>query len=364
MRNAMRDETSVRETAVEVLRSRLPPTWRVETRLQPEAEPHADFHVTLTNPDGANVNFAAEVKSAVPASTKAIARHLRAVAAAHGGGAPLMYVADYVSPPLRKELDELGISYLDTTGWVSLTASDPPVLIRLEGAARPPRPRQTKATTRLNGPAAARAIRYLLEGHPPVGVRELAKLSSTSAAAVSKLMPTLVDAGAIERDEDGTIAHIRKRTLLDRWVADYSFTNSNSVVLDYIATRGLERTLEKCRGRNDFTATGSIAARSYLPAGVTSVVPLTLLCLYTDDITRLADSLELLRADRASSNVMITAPRDRTLLGGGHRLVSGLRIAPISQVLADLLTLPRGRLAQEAEQLIEILARSDNAWTE
>jgi DNA-binding transcriptional ArsR family regulator len=320
--------------------------------------------MTLTTPDGNEVTFAAEVKTSANATVKDVARHLRTTAAAYADGVPVMYVADYVSPPLRRELDEDGISYLDTTGWVSLNSSDPPVLIRLEGAAKPPRPRETKATTRLTGHAAARAIRHLLEGHPPIGVRELAKLSSSSAAAVSKLMPALVEAGAIERSEDGTVTHVRKRTLLDRWVADYSFTNGNGVVLDYIAPRGLVRTLDRIRERDDITVTGSAAAREYLPTDVTSVVPLTLLTLYTEDVIDTASSLGLLRADRDNSNVMITTPRDPMLLTGTHNTKTGLWIAPIAQVLADLLTIPRARLAQEAEQLIEILARSDDAWKE
>ena len=362
-RNARVGETVLRDAAVEALQSRLPPSWRADTSDAPQTGQHPDFHLTLTNADGAVVTFAGEVKAAARANVHDTVRQLRMMAAA-AGSTPLLYLDEYISPPLRRELDDAGISYLDTTGWTSLTATDPPVLIRLEGAARPPRPRETKATIRLTGPAAARAIRYLLEGHPPVGIRELAKRASSSAAAVSKLMPTLVGAGAIERDDDGAITQVRKRTLLDRWVADYSFTNGNGVVLDYIAPRGLPRTLGRICERDDITVTGSAAAREYLPPGVNSVVPLSLLTLYAQDIAGIARSLGLVRADRANSNVMITTPRDPTLLTKVKAIESGLRIAPESQVLADLLTLPRGRLAQEAEQLIDILERSDNAWRE
>lgn len=346
------------------LRSRLPASWQVDTVDKPQADQPCDFFMTLTSADGTEVTFAAEMKPSTNATVKDVVRQLRTMAAAYTDGAPVLYVAEYVSPPLRRELDEAGISYLDTTGWASLTASDPPVLIRFEGAAKPPRLRETKGTTRLTGHAASRAIRCLLEGHPPVGIRELAKLSSTSPAAVSKLMPALVDAGAIERADDGAITRVRKRTLLDRWVADYSFTKSNGIVLDYIAPRGLARTLDRIRESDDITVTGSAAAREYLPIGVTSVVPLTLLTLYADDIVGAARSFGLVRADRSNSNVMITKPRDHELLIDTHDTKSGLRLAPISQTLADLLTLPRGRLAQEAEQLIDILARSDDAWRE
>jgi hypothetical protein len=87
-----------------------------------------------------------------------------------------------------------------------------------------------------------------------------------------------------------------------------------------------------------------------------------LLTLYCEDITGVARSLELVREDRRISNVMITKPRDRTLLDTAERSNSGLRMAPVAQVLADLLTLPKGRLAQEAEQLIDTLAGTDASW--
>lgn len=335
----------------------------MEAIVQPAAPQRHDAMLTLTSADRTEATFLIEAKSTPRPSVHDVVRQLRAMAPMDN--AKLLLITEYASPPLRRELEEAGISYLDTTGWVSLTSSDPVVLIRLEGAAKPPRPRESAATMRLTGPATARVIRHLLEGHPPVGVRELASLSSSSSAAVSKLMPTLVDAGAIERSEEGTITRVRKRTLLDRWTADYSFLNGNGVVLDYIAPRGITRTLDQIRGSSDVvTVTGSAAAREYLPSGITPVVPLSLLTLYSSDITATAGNLQLVRSDRATSNVLITAPRDRTLLGEAETSASGLRIAPIGQVLADLLTLPRGRLAQEAEQLIDVLARDDDAWRE
>lgn len=362
VRNASITETELVRVAVEAFRARLPETWDVEAVAEPTAPRRYDAILTLTSAGRTEATFVIEAKSTPHQSVQDVVRQLRAIAPTDN--TKLLFITEYASPPLRRELEAAGISYLDTTGWVSLTASDPVVLIRLEGAAKPPRPRETAATMRLTGPATARVIRHLLEGQPPVGVRELASLSSSSSAAVSKLMPTLVDAGAVERSEEGTITRVRKRTLLDRWTADYSFVNGNGVVLDYIAPRGITRTLDQIRGSSDVTVTGSAAAREYLPSGITPVVPLSLLTLYSSDITATAGDLQLVRSDRATSNVLITAPRDRTLLEEAETSASGLRIAPIGQVLADLLTLPRGRLAQEAEQLIDVLARDDDAWRE
>lgn len=346
-----------------MLQDRLPKGWQVEVVPGPNERSQYDAFLTLTGPTGAVTTFIVEVNGVVRPSVKDVVNQLRAMALADGAR-PVLLIIEYANPPLRRELEDAAINYLDTTGWACLANDDPGVLVRLEGASKPPRPRENAATARLNGPAAARAIRYLLQAQPPLGIRQLAAKSSSSPAAVSKLMPTLVDAGAVERSDDGTITRIRRRTLLDRWTADYSFVNSNGVVLDYIAPRGVARTLERMRGRDDVAVSGSAAAREYLPTGTTSVVPLGLLTLYGDDISGLAHGLELVRADRTTSNVMITAPRDRTLLNNSAPSPSGFPIVPFGQVLADLLTLPRGRLAQEAEQLIDVFALNDGSWRE
>jgi hypothetical protein len=362
-RNSQFSETSLLADAASTLQDRLPKSWHVDVVTAAKERRQYDARLTLTSADGAEATFIVEVKIAARASAKDLVNQLRAMAPA-GSTQHLLLVTEYANPPLRRELEEAAISYLDTTGWAYLASNDPAVLIRLEGANKPPRPRESAATARLNGPAAARAIRHLLEAQPPLGIRELATQSSSSPAAVSKLMPTLADAGAVERSEDGTISRIRRRTLLDRWTADYSFVNSNGVVLDYIAPRGIARTLQRISDRHDIIVSGSAAAREYLPVETTSVVPLGLLTLYGDDITGIARTLELVRADRTTSNVMMTTPRDRKLLDEGQLSPSGFLTAPIGQVLADLLTLPRGRLAQEAEQLIDVLAMKDASWRE
>jgi hypothetical protein len=364
-RTGIFDETTLVGEAVSTLRARLPKTWHVDVVPGPQGSRDAehDVRLTLTSAEKTEATFIVEAKSAIRGSAKDLVDQLR-VRVSAGGTRPLVFITEYANPPLRGELEQAAISYLDTTGWACFTSSDPAVLIRMEGANKPPRPRENTATTRLNGPAAARVIRYLLQAQPPLGIREVAARSSSSPAAVSKLMPALLDAGAVERSENGAITRIRRRTLLDRWTADYSFVNSNGVVLDYIAPRGIARTLERIREHEDIVVSGSAAAREYLPSGTTSVVPLGLLTLYGDNMTGIARSLELVRADRTTSNVFITKPRDRKLLDDAKPSASGFRTVPVAQVLADLLTLPRGRLAQEAEQLIDTLARNDAAWRE
>ena len=304
---------------------------------------------------------ALEMRQAIAAEGDQVVSQLRDIAEASPH--PLVFVTEYINPPLRRKCEERAISYLDTTGWAYVVSDEPLILIRLEGASKPPRPRENAPTARLNGPAAGRTIRRLLELDPPLGIRQLATLSSSSPAAVSKLMPTLVEAGAVDRSADGTIIRIRRRALLDRWTADYAFLNSNSLVLDYLAPRGLPRLLEQIRNRGDLCVTGSAAARTYLPPATTSVIPLSQLTMYGKDITGIADNLGLVRTGRQTSNVIITTPRDPLLLENPRLSAPGFPVAPVGQVLADLLTLP-GRMAQEAEQLMDSLADNDPTWRE
>jgi hypothetical protein len=85
--------------------------------------------------------------------------------------------------------------------------------------------------------------------------------------------------------------------------------------------------------------------------------------MHSKDITGIADKLGLIRTGRETSNVIISTPRDPLLLENLRPSAPGFPVAPLGQVLADLLTLP-GRMAQEAEQLMDSLADNDPTWRE
>ena len=357
-RNGLFRETALWERAIAVLRDRLPAQWTVEVSAPTSGSSEVSALAEITSGSGTRVTFAVEIKTATPSAQQLGDRLVRL---AMNSPYPLLFATEYISSPLRRLCEQQGVSYVDATGWVYLVSDEPMLFVQLEGAPKPPKARAANATSRLNGPAAGRAIRYLLEATPPLGIRQLAERSASSPAAVSKLMPALTEAGAIDRASDGTILEVRKRTLLDRWTADYTFLNSNGPALDYLAVRGLSRLLDQVRDRDDLSVTGSAAARAYLPPGTTSVIPFSLLTLYAANPAAIADEFGLVRTGRETSNVIITSPRDADLLSSPHRSEQGIPLAPLGQVLADLRTLP-GRLAQEAEQLIEILAANDPAW--
>lgn len=358
VRNGNYFETAVVPDALLTIERAIPKSWVVSFK---DTEPslggtRRDGTLDLKGPGGARARFIVETKrSGVSASTLVLALKARAQ---EEEGTPLLYLTDYINPVVREALAKVGISYVDGTGWIRLVSDDPPMMVSAEGASRPPRLRASTSTLRLNGKAAGRIIRTLLQEPPPFGVRELANRSDVSPGSVSKLLPTLVADGAVDRDDSGPVTWVRRRRLLERWVTDYSFLNSNSLVLDYLAPRGLDRVVQQLRSREGSCTTASAAARTYLPRGTTPVVPLTLLACYATDIQSLAADLGLTRTDRRTSNVLITSPADPLLLKQPRQTDDGLPTAPVSQVLADLLSLP-GRSAQEAEQLMDALAAAD-----
>jgi hypothetical protein len=129
---------------------------------------------------------------------------------------------------------------------------------------------------------------------------------------------------------------------------------TNTSVGYFIATRGLDRTLSRLGDLTvPVTVTGSAAARRLLPKGTTSVVPLRLLALYTATPNAAVEELGLIPAEATTANTVVAIPQDAGVLAAD--------VAPVALVLADLLTLP-GRSDAEAEQLMDALARTGEAW--
>lgn len=358
-RNTILENTGFLTDSLRTIESVLPGSWTLRFQEAMDVERGVDGSLEISGPGGVVTAFAVQAKRSGAVTSSTLISALITIASRQA--VPLLYLTDYINPVLRAGLADTGISYADATGWIRLVSDEPPILVSSEGASRSPRSRPYRATVRLNGRATSRIIRALLEQPTPLGVRELAALTDTSPGSVSKLLPTLVAEGAVDRDQSGSVVRVRRRVLLQRWTADYSFLNSNSLVLNYVAPRGLDPLVKSLRSRDDVCLTGSAAARTLLPPSTTPVVPLTQLAIYARDIQELASDLGLVPTDRPSSNVLLTTPTDLEIWERALRTPAGLTCAPLGQVLADLLTLP-GRSNQEAEQLMDALAATDPAW--
>lgn len=208
-------------------------------------------------------------------------------------------------------------------------------------------------------PTTGKVIRMLLTAPLPIGVRDLANTAGVTAGSVSKILATMTAEDLITRDSKRRVMSVRKREVMYRWTADYSFVESNSDTAFYLAPRGTERVLAGLAELPKVSATGSVAARQFLPAGTTPVVPLRLLAAYAAQPEEVARSLGLVDTEPATANVVLATPQDAGIV---ESVSGGLPAAPSPLVIADLLTLP-GRGVAEADQLMDALATTDEAWS-
>jgi hypothetical protein len=339
----------------------LPPDWSVDVdSSEASGQESADGVLSVRPPRGSSVSYLVEAKQGDRVSVESAVK--QALAMRSASRAPVLIVATFANPALRRACAESGLSYADTTGWIRLVSDRPPLFVSHEGAARAPgRPRST-ALVRMNGPGAGRVIRALLATPVPIGVRQLATLADVSPGTVAKLLPTAAEEGAVERDDRGAVTAVRRRLLLDRWIQDYSFRASNRDLIWALDPRGADHAAQRLPDVESVVATGSIAARKLLPAGEVAVTPLTLVSLYSEDPAAAAAELGLRPGVEGRANVVIARPYDEKLLQQSSSSTPG-RGVDVMQVLADLMTLP-GRSPEEAEQLIEVLAATDPSWLE
>lgn len=358
MRNSTFPETlrggSVLDRVLASLRRVLPDEWNVELDVEPAGDLRFDAVLSIVPPKGPRAKFVVETKLTTRGSADDAVQ--AAVLASARTGFPAVVFTNFANPALRNACLERGVGFADETGWVSLRSDKSPgLLLILQGAQQFSGPRQAVNIGRLDGPGASKVVRALWGVTIPIGVRELAEQAGVSPGTVAKVLPTLTEAGAVERDAAGAVVKRNRWLLLDRWTHDYSFTDSNREVTWLLAPRGVE-SLDKGIARlpdsTMIVSTGSLGARNMLVGQLLSVTPLTLRAYYTDEPDRIARELGLRPSSAMAANVVLARPRDPSLL---RRIGYGLVFAvPPVQVLADLMTMS-GRFPDEAEQLFDSL---------
>lgn len=359
MRNSLFPETplggSAPDRVLESLRRVLPEQWSAELEVEPAGDLELHVVLSIVPPKGPRAKFVVEARFTQRGSADDAVQ--AAVSASARTGFPAVVFTNFANPALRSACLERGVGFADETGWVSLRSDKSPgLLLNLQGAQQFSGPRRASNIGRLDGPGASKVIRALWDMTKPVGVRELAAYAQVSPGTVAKVLPTLTEAGAVERDAAGALVRPNRWLLLDRWTQDYSFIRSNREVTWLLAPRGME-SLDKAISRlpdsTTIVSTGSLGARNLLDSQLLSVTPLTLRTYYTDDPGRLTGDLGLRPSSTVAANVVLARPRDPSLLrpiGYGGSVVA----VPPVQVLADLLTMG-GRFPDEAEQLFDSL---------
>lgn len=348
VRNDGFEETDVLRRCLNQLRSRLPLSWVIDSQNMSSGK--FDALVTIAPPTGRRLTLLVEIRPSDRALPPALVHQIRSLAAWEGC-IPAVF-AEYLPPSTRKMLETNGVAGVDATGWVQVVSDDPPVVITHPGARRAPKVRD-ETIERLSGPSTSRVLRYLLTARLPLGVREIASECRVSPGTVAKLLPTLEREGIVDRSAMGQVVAIQRTELVNRWSQDYSFMETNKVVLPLIDPRGIDHA-QKSLSRIEHLITGVHAGQALLPPSITAVVPGMRLMAYVEDPQEAADSLRFRTASRAQANVILARPNDPQLLREGwHSEKLGIDVAPVGQILVDLKSSP-GREADLADQIMNI----------
>jgi len=351
-------ENEYAQAAAAWLRERLPDSWDVgptsRAELQGSPDGGIDAAIDLRGPNGVFTTMVVEAKKVfgprdVDRLLGGVGRTLRTLA----GYIPILVVAPWLSRRTQELLRDQGLNYLDLTGnaWVRL--DNPTVYIQTEGAPKDPSPPE-RSKARVQGPKAGRLVRLLVDVAPPYGVRELAAAARLAPGYVSRLLDTLDDEAYIERGEKARIISVDIGRLLRRWAESYDVFRANETTR-FLAPGGAATVVPRLAALDRRVAvTGSFAAVRLAP-----VAGPALLSAYTDDVSAVAEELDLIPTD-TGANVALLRPFDlvvwsRTSSDGGVTYV-----AP-SQTAVDCLT-GNGRMPAEGEALVEWIVANPAKW--
>lgn len=353
-----RSEAQLLRVAADLLRQRLPEGWAlVADARTANADRGVEAAFVLSAPDGRSVRVEGEVKLGVLVGRQVLgtAQELSARAAS-SGSIPLL-IARYLSPQVREQLQLVGVSYVDATGNVRLSAVDPGLYLADRGADSDPwravgRPRGT-----LKGEPAARVVRAFLDYSRSWRVRDLIEASGASTGATYRVLEYLDGEGLADRGPDGVWTVPDWERLLRAWSGDYNFLTANAVNR-YIAPRGLEQfqgVLAKTDRR--YAVTGAAASQDWA-----SVAPTRSLFVYVDNATSYAEDWGL-RSTEAGVNVILLEPRKpvSAVFARTGKLAGGVVRVAAAQVAVDLLNGP-GRDPAEGEELLRWMKGNEGAW--
>lgn len=340
------------------LTTRLPDSWHVDLTPQPRyGRARPDALLTIGAPDGTNAQILVEAKTTLNArDVPAALSQLEAVAATQTETAfgPPLLISRYIAPRSREMLTEAGASYLDATGNLQIVVNRPALYLRADGASADPWRGPERETRTLRGKPAARVARALVDYKPPLGIRELSKLSGASLGSTYRTVDFLDKEALIQRERRGTIVAVNWPDLLLRWSEDYSFQGSNQVHAA-LEPRGPERVIEKLRDTTvEYAVTGVLSARR-----VNQVASPQIAAIFTANPSQLSKELGL-HDGSSVSNVLLARPFDEVAFARAEEL-DGVRYAALSQTAVDLLTGP-GRDPAEGEALITWMQANEDGW--
>ncbi|MCC6270464.1 MAG: hypothetical protein IT190_04250 [Microbacteriaceae bacterium] len=354
------DPQSTREVvrrAAQLIMDRMPEGWTsapgVEQRGQSGVQ--ADMSMDVRAPDGKHIRFLLEGKKVVDRrDVPQIAERMRANS---GPGDVLILAGRYLPPSVREALVNRGISYVDATGNMRITSSDPAVYLADRGEDRDPwrgpgRPRGT-----LKGEPAARVVRALLDYRKGWRVRDLIETSGASTGATYRVLDYLQLQGLVLK-ENGKFGLPNWEQLLREWSRDCPLATTNHIA-KFLEPRGVQAfearltdtTVER------YAVTGSFAAQEWVQYASTKAV-----YVYVPSIETAAEEWEL-RPNETAPNVILVepTPTNDVAFRNTTKSANGITLAAIPQVAADLLN-GSGREPAEGEALIEWMLDNESLW--
>lgn len=343
------------DRAYEVISQRLPPEWTVA--FEPMAgdpsprlvlrdqSAYAAVFVTL-------VRERLTPKAATDLLGNSLVKSLRVSTSQQ-----MVVIASYLSARTQEVLRAEGISFVDLTGNVHLTAKNPGLFVHTFGADADPSP-SPRGRSGLRGAKTGVIVRALASIRPPFTLTELAKAVNTDVAYVSQVLSVIEDGGFVTRKPRGPIEAVDWRALL-RARAETQSLLARIGATRYAAPSGAEQALVQLAQQQQPTKaavlSGSYAARRYRPLAAPGF-----LTLYTPDAADLATQLNLLPTDRPSFDVLLIQPKYAAPVLGAQN-EGGQWLAHVTTIAIDCLS-GVGRMQSEGEAVLDWMEDNQPAW--
>lgn len=345
--------------SVERLREQLPPSWSVA--FEPEPTPsetgwRPDAVIILSTPTSEKLTrLVVECKSDITPRVAADAvsqldAYLSAAPDAVG-----VVVAPWGSRRTREVLRDSGIGFIDPTGNIELVVGEPGLVIRVQGAEENPVGKRP-ASPNLRGPKAWSLMKTLIEVKPPYGVRELAAAVETDPGYTSRVIRALEDERLVFRTRRGPITEVDWKALLAKLASTYRLLDSNqtSMWIARSSIRGLPAKLVELKPETRWAITGSLGANLLAPVAAPAIA-----VIYADDPSEIAETLNLLPADKGA-DVVLARPYGAAAMARSWN-VEGVDYVSVAQLAVDCLT-GIGRMPAEGEALVEWMADHEDRW--
>lgn len=345
--------------SLERLREQLPPSWSVALESEPtqsEIGWRPDAVISLSTPTSEKpTRLVVECKSQITPRAAADAAsqldaYLSGVPDAVG-----VVVAPWGSRRTLEVLRDSGIGFIDSTGNIELVVGEPGLVIRVQGAEENPTGKRS-ASPNLRGPKAWSLMKTLIEVKPPYGVRELASAVETDPGYTSRVVRALEDERLVFRTTRGPITDVDWRALLAKFTSTYRLIDSNqtSTWIARSSIRGLPEKLVELEPKTRWAITGSLSANLLAPVAAPAMA-----VIYADDPSEVADSLNLLPADKGA-DVVLARPYGAAAIARSWK-AEGVNYVSVAQLAADCLT-GMGRMPAEGEALVEWMATDEERW--